>query len=269
MSLWIVATPIGTLADLSPRAAEVLAGATLIAAEDTRVTRKLLAALQIPSPPLIALHAHNEAERAPDLAERARTETIALVSDAGTPALSDPGRALVDAALRLGVEVRSVPGPSAIAAALAASGFPAAPSCFLGFPPRKGRTNWLREVLLAPHTLILFEAPTRVLELVERAAGLLPDREIALCREISKTFEEVVRLPAAALATHLRERDPLRGECVLVIGPGPVTQAPREEVEAGSLKDVARVLAARWGVSRKEAYAALLRLDRDYGPSSG
>ncbi|MBN2799556.1 MAG: 16S rRNA (cytidine(1402)-2'-O)-methyltransferase [Deltaproteobacteria bacterium] len=269
MSLWILATPIGTLSDLSPRAREVLSQAAVIAAEDTRNTRKLLGALGINAPPIEALHAHNEAQRAPALAQRALTEEVVLVSDAGTPALSDPGRLLVEEAHRAGVELRSVPGPSAIAAALAASGFPAAPSTFLGFAPRKGRTGWLEQSLTSPHTLILFEATTRVAELVARAAALTPTREAALCREISKHYEEITRAPLAALAADLGSREAIKGECALVIGPGEVFVPQAQGVEGGTLKDVARVLAERWGTTRKDAYQALLELERDRISGSG
>lgn len=257
--LWLVATPIGTLGDLSPRAREVLASAAVIAAEDTRTTRKLLSAVGIAAPPLVALHAHNEAERAEELAARAEGEEVVLVSDAGTPAVSDPGVLLVAAAHRRGVPVRSVPGPSALAAALAASGFPAAPSTFLGFAPRKGRDGFAREVLGRPETVVVFEAPSRVVDLVGRLAPLAPEREAALCREISKAFEEVVRGSLADLAAGLGE---VRGECVLVIGPGPALVADVAELEGEGLKDVARVLAERWGVPRRDVYQRLLALER-------
>jgi 16S rRNA (cytidine1402-2'-O)-methyltransferase len=266
MALLIVATPLGTLSDLSPRAKEVLGGVGCIAAEDTRTTRALLTASGVPAPELVALHAHNEDEVARRLAERARLADVALVSDAGTPGVSDPGRRLVEVCHEQGVEVRSVPGPSALTSALAASGFPAAPSTFLGFPPRKGREGWCREVLGRGETLVIFEAPTRVAGLVEELAALQPEREAAMCRELSKRFEEVRRAPLAALAVELGGREQIRGECVVVVGPGEPLVPDALTVEDGaSLKQVAQVLAARWGVSRKEAYDRLLALERDLG----
>lgn len=264
MALWLVATPIGTLGDLSPRAREVIAAAAVVAAEDTRMTRKLLGALGIEAPPLVALHAHNEEQRAAELAARAVTEEVVLVSDAGTPAISDPGARLVTEAHRLGVRILSVPGPSALATALAASGLPAAPSAFLGFPPRKGRGGWVRAALARPETLVVYEAPGRVAELAALFAQLAPDREACLCRELSKRYEEILRRPLAALAADLAARAEVRGECVLVIGPGePLAAEAEPEIEEGAgLKDVAAALSRRWGAPRREIYGELLALER-------
>lgn len=263
MALWLVATPIGTLGDASPRMREVLGQAAAIACEDTRTTRKLLGLLGVSAPELFAVHAHNEEQVAQRIAERAASEDIALVSDAGTPGVSDPGSRVVSACHAAGVSVLSVPGPSALAAALAASGFPAAPSTFLGFPPRKGRETWVRETLLAhAHTVVLYEAPGRTPDLVKRIAAEQPDRELCLCREISKRFEEVRRDRAEVLAAALEEG--VRGECVLVVGPGEPLALEQASVEAGaSLKDVAAVLAERWGVKKREAYQRLLALESE------
>ncbi len=259
MALWIVATPIGTLGDLSPRAREVLGSAAVIAAEDTRSTRKLLGAVGVSAPPLESLHAHNEDERAAALAQRALTEEIVLVSDAGTPAISDPGRVLVEAAHARGVEIRSVPGPSALVSALAASGFPAMPSVFLGFAPRKGRDTWCDEVLARTETVVIYEAPTRVVDLIERLAKRAPHREAVLARELSKRFETVTRAPLERLGAAVGE---VRGECVLVVGPGEAPERVEADLTDGaSLKDVARVLAIRWGVTAREAYQRLLALE--------
>lgn len=257
MALWIVATPIGTLGDLSPRARQVLADADVIAAEDTRHTRKLLSAVDIPAPPLVALHAHNEEDRAASLAEQALTDTVVLVSDAGTPAVSDPGTRLVHACLDAGVEIRSVPGPSALAAALAASGFAAAPSTFLGFAPRKGRDGFCVSALTRPETLVIYEAPTRFADLVARLATLAPEREAAMCRELSKRFEEVARAPLGSLAEQLAERT-LKGECVLVVGPGEPLAAEAEGPVGTRLKDIAGALAERWGMKKRDVYQRLL-----------
>lgn len=261
MALWIVATPIGTLGDLSPRAREVLGEVAAILAEDTRRTRQLLSAIQVPAPELVALHAHNERERAGALAERALTQDIALLTDAGTPGVSDPGSQIVAQALACGVEIRSVPGPSALSAALAASGFPVAPSTFLGFPPRKGREGWVRAALGRPETLVLFEAPSRLPRLVADLATVAPGREACMCREISKKFEQVLRLPLAELARELAGQAPLKGECALVIGPGePLAPAAPVPLQGDGVKEIAAALAGRWGVPRREVYQALLDL---------
>jgi 16S rRNA (cytidine1402-2'-O)-methyltransferase len=261
--LLIVATPIGTLDDLSPRAREVLRTADLIASEDTRVTRRLLSAVDVPSPQLVALHAHNEDAISERLAEDARERTVVLVCDAGTPGVSDPGAALVAACHRLGVEVRSIPGPSALAAGLAASGLPAVPSTFLGFPPRKGREGWVKEALSRPDTLVCYEAPTRVADLVGIFAALAPDREAVLCREISKRYEEILRRPLPALAADLSGRTEILGECVLVVGPGAGLKVAHEEAGEGEgLKKIAEILAKRWDKPRREVYELLLGFER-------
>jgi 16S rRNA (cytidine1402-2'-O)-methyltransferase len=262
MALWLLATPIGTLGDLSPRAREVLGAAAVIACEDTRTTRKLLSAVGVSAPPLVALHAHNEGARAEEIARRAVDEEVVLVSDAGTPAVSDPGAELVAAAHRIGAPIKSVPGPSALAAALAASGFPVMPSTFLGFPPRKGREGWAREALARPETLVIYEAPSRVAGLCAELAALSPTREAALCREISKRHEEILRRPLPDLAAAFAEREIL-GECVLVVGPGEaLAAAPQAQLEGGAgLKDVAEALAARWGARKRDVYQELLALE--------
>ena len=267
MALWIVATPIGTLGDLSPRARERLVAVDVVAAEDTRVVRRLLHAVGLHRGEVVALHAHNEDAVATALAERARTGEVALVSDAGTPGISDPGRSLVVACHALGVPVLSVPGPSALAAALAASGFPAAPSTFLGFPPRKGRDNWATEILGRPETLVLYEAPTRIASLVAALAAVDPQRQAAMCRELSKAHEEVLVRPLAALASNLAARSEIRGEVVLVVGPGaPASAAPVATLDEGAgLKEIAGALAARWEVSRRDAYERLLAIEKALG----
>lgn len=263
MALWVVATPIGTLADLSPRARQILSSVSLIASEDTRVTRKLLSAMDIPAPELLALHAHNEVAVAARVVDAASESEVALVCDAGTPAISDPGVQIVAEALRAGVKVRTVPGPSSLTAAISVAGFSASPFTFLGFAPRKGRDTFCAEALGSASTLVVFEAPTRVADLFRRLAAQVPDREAALCRELSKRYEEVCRGPLQELATTLAERDLIKGECVVVIGPGEVVQPVERNASAGSMKSIAAVLADRWGIKRKEAYNALLRLEQE------
>lgn len=263
MPLWIVGTPIGTLADLSPRARCVLADAAVIAAEDTRVTRKLLSAHDISAPQLVAVHAHNESQRSEALVTRALNEDVALVSDAGMPGVSDPGRFLVEAAHEREVEVRSVPGPSAVTTALSAAGFGASPFFFAGFMPRKGRDRFAATLVSRPEVCVVFEAPTRVTDLVRRLALLDPQREACLCRELSKKFEEVLRRPLAALAQDLEGRAKVQGECVLVLGSGQKRVQISEKSARDDLKGIAGLLGKRWGISKSEAYRELVELERN------
>jgi 16S rRNA (cytidine1402-2'-O)-methyltransferase len=218
--LQLVATPIGNLGDLSPRAAEALAAADLVACEDTRHSGRLLAHLGIKKP-LVSLHEHNERRRIPELV-RALEEgrTIAVVSDAGTPLLSDPGYPLVRAAIAAGATIEAIPGPSAILAALVASGLPPYPFTFAGFaPPRAGkRRAFYRRYGALGHTLVVYESPHRLAASLDDAiAELGPERPAALARELTKLHEEIVRGSLAELAAWTRERK-LMGEFVVVIG---------------------------------------------------
>jgi 16S rRNA (cytidine1402-2'-O)-methyltransferase len=219
--LILVATPIGNLGDLSPRAARALAEADLVCCEDTRVTGKLLSHLGI-SKPLRSLHEHNERARLESLlGELAAGRSIAVVSDAGTPLVSDPGFLLARAAIAAGVAVESIPGPSAILAALAVSGLPPYPFTFCGFaPPKTGkRRAFYRRFAALDHTLVLFESPHRVAaSLADAAAELGAERPAALARELTKLHEEVLRGTIGELAAAVAARDP-RGEYVLVVGP--------------------------------------------------
>jgi len=238
----------------------------LIASEDTRVTRKLLSAFNIPCPRLIAVHAHNEHAVADEVIDVATDSEVALVSDAGTPGLSDPGCEVVSRAHERGVKVYSVPGPSALASALALSGFPAIPSSFLGFPPRKGREGWCQQTLVRPETLVLFESPKRVRDLAVRLAKVQGDRMAAMCREISKRHEQVVRGTLSEVASFLTEQDRIRGECVLVIGPGQSTAqqaAPTIDPSRSDLGEVSKVLARRCGVTKRDVYRQLLDLESE------
>jgi 16S rRNA (cytidine1402-2'-O)-methyltransferase len=267
-TLYIVATPIGNLDDMSPRAERVLREATLIACEDTRHTRKLCARFDIPTR-RVSLHAHNEARRVPGLLERlARGESIALVSDAGTPLLSDPGARLVSAALDAGFEVTAVPGPSAILTALVSSGLPVQPFTFLGFPPRKGtaRRRWLETAAAAPGTLVLFESPQRVRDTLRHLHEALGPRRVAVARELTKRFEEVRRGTLGEI-----ELDEPRGELTIVVEGGPAEKREEgieerlvEEVRARRLPiaEAARQLSRSTGEPRSEVYRRLLRLVR-------
>jgi 16S rRNA (cytidine1402-2'-O)-methyltransferase len=268
--LYVVATPIGNLADLGTRAADTLKQVDVVLAEDTRVTRRLLDAYAI-STPLESVHDHNEERVSSALVGRlAAGARMALVSDAGTPLLSDPGYRLIRLAQDHGIAVQVVPGPSAITAALSVSGLPARPFWFEGFlPARAGaRRERLRALAAIEGTLVFFEAPHRVCEAVHDLAAVLgPQREAAFARELSKRFEEVVREPLADLAVRLSATTP-RGEFVLLVAGAQGTATGEQELARvlGCLLDVlpmreAAAVAARiTGARRNDAYALALRL---------
>lgn len=219
--LYVVSTPIGNVEDLSPRARRTLAEAAVVACEDTRHTGRLLARRGVKNR-LLSLHEHNEAHRVPGLVERLLAgDDVALVSDAGTPLLSDPGFLLVREAAAHGIDVRSVPGPSAVLAALATSGLPPYPFTFAGFVPRKAgkRRKFFEGLGELGHTCVAFESPHRLLATLACVAETLGERPLAVCRELTKLHEEVLRGRAAELAALLAERPALKGEFVLVLGP--------------------------------------------------
>lgn len=265
----LAGTPIGNLGDASTRLRETLATATVIAAEDTRHTAQLLRLLEIDArPELVALHDHNEHERAAALVERAKTEDVVLVSDAGMPTVSDPGFRVVQLAAQAGVQVSAIPGPSAVLTALAVSGLPTDRFAFEGFLPRKHgeRARLLAELSGERRTLVFFESPSRLAaSLTDLAAAFGDDRQAAVCRELTKLYEEVKRGPLAELAEWASAG--VRGEIVVVVGGAPEAVASPEQalaevlarVAAGErLKDVAREIAAVSGMSSKELYAAAL-----------
>ncbi|MYC35446.1 MAG: 16S rRNA (cytidine(1402)-2'-O)-methyltransferase [Chloroflexi bacterium] len=263
-TLYVVGTPIGNLEDLSPRAARVLRQVPLVAAEDTRVARRLLNRLDA-HPRLISFHEHNWRERLEPILQALEEDDAALVSDAGMPGVSDPGRELVAAAAAKRVRIESVPGPSAVTTALAVSGLPAGAFTFLGFLPRRRseRQARLREAAASPFTLVLFEAPHRLRAILEDIAAILGDRPMAVCRELTKLHEEVFRgTPSEAL-----EHFPTpRGEFVLVVA-GAAPEAPPED-DADSIRlfllerraagvgsrDAVAEAARRFGIPRNRAY---------------
>ena len=218
-TVWLVGTPIGNRADLAPRAREVLERVGLVACEDTRTCRTLYSWMGVPAPELVPYHDHNAERALPGLLARvAAGEDLALVSEAGMPAIQDPGFRLVVGARRAGIEVVPVPGPSALILALAASGLPTDRFAFLGFAPRRGRQAWWAEALLREETVVVYEAPTRALATLEEIAGAAPDRPACLAREITKVHEEFVTGSARSVADELAGRDErLRGECVIVV----------------------------------------------------
>ncbi len=220
--LLVVATPLGNLGDLSPRAARALAEADLVAAEDTRRTLPLLTHLGL-SKPMVSSHKFNEASGLAGLLNTlAEGKTIALVTDGGTPAISDPGHRLVAAAHAAGHAVVAIAGPSAVAAALSVAGFPADRFRFAGFLPAaaSARRRALAALAAEPETLVFYEAPHRVLKALDAMIEALGDREAALCRELTKLHEEVLRAPLSALRASLAGRDAIRGEIVLVVAGG-------------------------------------------------
>lgn len=218
----VVATPIGHLDDLSPRARRALEDADLVACEDTRRTGRLLAHLGIEKR-MLSMHDHNERKRLPGLVEALEEgQVIAVVSDAGTPLVSDPGFLLVREAAERGIRVEPIPGPSAILVALVASALPPYPFTFGGFPPpRSGRRQrFYREMSELGHTLVLFESPHRILASLAAAREEMgDDRPAAVCRELTKLHEEVLRGSLGEIYAELEARPSIKGEIVLVIGP--------------------------------------------------
>ncbi|HET8988350.1 MAG TPA: 16S rRNA (cytidine(1402)-2'-O)-methyltransferase [Humibacillus sp.] len=267
-TLVLAATPIGDPRDAAPRLGQELATADVIAAEDTRRLKRLLTALEVaPTGRVLSYHEHNEAARTPELVERLLAgERIVVVTDAGMPSVSDPGYRLVAAAVEAGIRVTCVPGPSAVLMALAVSGLPVDRFAFDGFLPRKAgeRARVLREAAQERRTLVYFEAPHRLAEtLVAMAEAFGPTRRAAVCRELTKTYEEVRRGTLAELAAWAAEG--VRGEITVVVAGAErvVTSVEdaldgiRERVAAGErLKDVAAEVAGRTGLSKKVLYDA-------------
>jgi 16S rRNA (cytidine1402-2'-O)-methyltransferase len=267
--LYIVATPIGNLSDLSPRAAEVLAGADLIAVEDSRVTAKLLHHIGVKRP-MLPYHDHNAERVRPQLLERMRQGAVALVSDAGTPLISDPGYKLVRDARAAGIAVTTVPGPSAVVAALTLAGLPTDRFLFLGFLPPKGgaKATAIAEVAAIRATLVLYESGPRLAATLQALRDGLGDREAAVAREISKRFEETVTGTLSELAERYFEAAP-RGEIVVVVAPpGEAEAAGEEEVDSALREAMSRLSPSRaaaevaetLGVPRRQAYERALRL---------
>ncbi len=268
MPLAVCATPIGNLDDVTLRVLEELRSADLILCEDTRHTRGLLSRHGIEAR-LLSYHEHNEAKRTADLVPRLVSgERMALVSDAGMPGISDPGARLVGAALEAGIPVSVLPGPSAVESAVAASGFEVDRYQFVGFLPRgAGELSALwRELAQWRHTLVAFESPNRLPRTLASLAEALPDRQVAVCRELTKRFEEVVRGPASDVEK--RFADGVKGEITLVFGPADVEPAADEDeafaavaelVLAGSSrKTAADVVSRLTGIAKKRLYDASL-----------
>lgn len=270
--LYIVATPIGNLSDLSPRAAEVLAQADVIAVEDSRVTAKLLHHIGVKRP-MTPYHDHNADRVRPGLIARMASEAVALVSDAGTPLISDPGYKLVRDARAAGRAVTTIPGPSAAIAALTLAGLPTDRFLFLGFLPAKAgaRAAAIAEVAAIRATLVLYESGPRLAATLAALHDGLGDREAAVAREISKKFEETATGTLSALAARYAEAAP-KGEIVIVVAPPGEAAAPevadvdaavREALGRLSPSRAAAEVAAALGLPRKAVYERALRLSEE------
>jgi 16S rRNA (cytidine1402-2'-O)-methyltransferase len=274
-----VATPIGNLGDITARAAQTLAQADAIACEDTRITSRLMGHLGL-NKPLLAYHDHNAETMRPRLIERLLSgDSLALVSDAGTPLISDPGYKLVRAAREAGVAVTSLPGPSALLAALVLSGQPTDRFLYAGFPPVKpgARRDFFLEFAQVPATLIFYEAPHRLPATLADMAAVLGHREASVARELTKRFEEVVTLPLPDLARRYAESGPPKGEVVVVVAP-PAAQAAAQAAALAaasedaldqaltralsrhSLRDAVEAVAQALGLKKRDVYARALDL---------
>lgn len=266
-TLYIVPTPIGNLEDITLRALRILGQVQLIAAEDTRTSRVLLRHYDIQTP-LTSYHEHNKLSKLDVIFDALATGDVALVSDAGTPGISDPGYELIREAVARGVRVEPLPGANAALAALVASGLPTDGFVFLGFPPKKDRArrDFLAAVAGERRTLILYESPNRLDDLLAALLETLGDRPVSVARELSKIYEEHQRGPVSAVLAHYRQNPP-RGEIVVIVG-GAVEPAPvewgeadvraalRARLDAGEpLSGAARAVATESGWDRRDVYA--------------
>ena len=264
--LYIVATPIGNLSDLSPRAAATLARADLLAVEDSRVTAKLLHHIGVRRP-MLSYHDHNADRVRPGLIERMRGEAVALVSDAGTPLISDPGYKLVRDARAAGITVTTVPGPSAAVAALTLAGLPTDRFAFFGFLPAKGRAAAIAEAASFRGSLVFYESGPRLAATLAALGEGLGDRDAAVVREISKKFEETVTGTLAELATRYAGTPP-KGEIVIVVGPPLDKAMDEDELERALGEAMTRLspsraaaeVAARLGLPKRAVYERAQRL---------
>lgn len=278
-TLYIIATPIGNLEDVSPRALRLLREVALIAAEDTRVTRKLLSHFDIHTP-LTSYHAHTRSDKTDAIVGRLlEGEAVAMVSDAGTPGISDPGEALVRAAVAAGVAVLPVPGPSAVMAALSASGLSSAHFLFQGFLPRSrgDQRRTLLPLRALPHTLVFYEAPSRLVATLAMLREEVGNRQAVVARELTKKFEELVRGSLSEVEAHFRSTAP-RGECVILVAGSEGVADPavaasaidtqlRQLLEDGcSVRDAARAITEQFDIPRRDAYAQAQALAEELRP---
>jgi 16S rRNA (cytidine1402-2'-O)-methyltransferase len=257
-TLFVVATPIGNLEDITVRALRILREVAVIAAEDTRRTAHLLARHAIATPST-SLHEHNEARKSAALVERLlKGDSIALVSDAGTPTVSDPGGLLIRAAIDAGIRVEPVPGPSAVLAALAASGLPTGAFAFVGFPKTRGkdRKTWFDRVKAIRGTIVFFEAPHRIQSTLNEIAREIGDCQAVVCRELTKVHEELVRGPISEV---IRLLGPGRGEFTVVLHIDPAATTTAATVTGQSIAEEFGVMTNITAMSRRKAIASLAR----------
>jgi 16S rRNA (cytidine1402-2'-O)-methyltransferase len=270
-TLYLVATPIGNLEDISARALRTLGQVRLIAAEDTRQTRKLLTHFKLRTP-ITSYFEHNKINKLREILSELAQGDVALVSDAGTPALNDPGFELVRAAIEAGYAVSPIPGPSAPLAALVASGLPTDTFLYLGYLPRKGadRRRMLSEVAHLPYTLVFLEAPHRLLASLEDLLHTLGDRQAAVARELTKLHEEIFRGALSAARLHFEDQEP-RGEFTLVIGGRSQEPEPWDEeqlldilrerlAQGDSPSQIAGQVASQTGWPRREVYKMIMEI---------
>ena len=274
-ALYVVATPIGNRDDITIRALNVLGQVDLVAAEDTRHTGKLLAHHQIKRR-LISYHEHNEKERTPDLIQKLKTgSSIALVSNAGTPSVSDPGYRLVKAAVDDGIRVVPIPGVSAVVAALSAAGMPTDSFVFVGFPVKKKakRFRQLQELAGERRTIVFYESPKRMLSFLEEIIMVMGDRYGVLCREMTKVHEEFIRGLLSEIMSNLSSRPTVKGECTLLLtgcsndGEASIEMVRSElnkalEKKEHTLSEIAKWVAKKYGLPKKTVYDEALKLKR-------
>lgn len=269
--LYIVATPIGNLEDITVRALKILRDVDLIAAEDTRKSGKLLSHYRIKNR-LVSYHEHNEKRRTPELVDQLLEGTsIALVSNAGTPCVSDPGYRLVAAAVVNKISVVPVPGPSAVMTAMSAAGLPTDSFVFIGFAPKKKgkRMKLLAELAFEPRALIFFESPRRILTFLEEVVSYIGDRPAVLAREMTKLHAEFIRGSVSEILETLEAKPETKGECTLLVGGCQKEKAVGRAVvkaeitsalekQKGGLSDIAKTIAQKYGLSKKEVYEMAL-----------
>ena len=274
-SLYVVATPIGNREDITVRALNTLREADLIAAEDTRKTGNFLSHHKIKNR-LISYHEHNENKRTPEIISKLLAGTsIALVSNAGTPSVSDPGYRLIETAIENNIEVIPIPGVSAAIAAMSVSGLPTDSFVFVGFPPRKKgkRLKFLTELAVEPRPLIFYESPQRILAFLEEIVSHMGDRPAVLAREMTKLHEEFIRGSVSEILMTMKKRAKVKGECTLLVaGRKEKEEIDSEMVEAeikaalkkhqSGLSEITKLIAQKYGLSKNEVYNLALKLKR-------
>lgn len=274
-TLFVVATPIGHMEDITLRAIRTLKEVGVIAAEDTRQTRKLLTRHKV-STPIVSYHDHNKEKRTPQLLGKLKAGTsIALVTDAGTPSISDPGHYLVREAIREAVPVVPIPGASAMIAALSVSGLATDSFVFIGFVPRKPgkRRALLDQLKQEPRTLIFYESPLRLLGLMQEILAVMGDRKAVTARELTKLHEEILRGPLSRMVKEMAASSPVKGECTLLVtGWETGREVDRESIQNhlrrlhheqdGSLSDLVKEVAREYGLSKRVVYEEALKLKK-------